>query len=69
MPIMTLKQRPKLGTIMPPTTPGGLMLALSCLTAELSGRLGSAGKYEPCFIRASVTATLGTGWQGACKDT
>lgn len=56
MPIMPLKQCPKAGAVMAPTAPGGVMR----LTVELSRRLGSAGKYKPCFVRASVTATRET---------
>lgn len=56
MPIMPLKQCPKAGAVMAPTAPGGVMR----LTAELSRRRGSAGKYKPCFVKASVTATWET---------
>lgn len=65
MSIMTLKRCLKAGAVMPSMTSGVGMLTLSRLTAEFSRRRGSAGKYEPCFIRASVTAMWETERKGA----
>lgn len=55
MLIMTLKQCPMLGAIMTPkAAAGGVMLTLTCVTADLSRRHSTVEKYKPCFIRASV---------------
>lgn len=51
----------------PTAAPDGVMLTLTCLTAELS-MTSTVEKYKPCFIRASVRPWE-TGRRGACKVT